>query len=605
MKNILKQVAVFGLLFSVKLFFSQNYEKYSLENGFSHNDYLQTSPLIESFTLGFGLIEVDVHWDGNNLMVAHDASEIQNDRTLETLYIKPLSKLWVEGKGRPLKLLIDLKTPWQDTLPQIQNLLETYPNLHQQVQFVITGNIPPKELFSQYPYYLMFDGRISERYSQNELAKIAIISDDFKKYTQWNGKGYPKAREKQTILETIDKVHSLGKPIRFWGSPDEINAWHTLMVYNVDYISTDQPKALAEVLERLAKSSYTSKVSHQPYQPKYKNFNKKKAKNILLFIPDGISLPQLYAAYTANGNNLNIFKMPYSGVVNTSSADSFITDSAPGSTAFSSGVKTNNAYVGVDKKGNPLELLPDILDKYGKVSAVVTTAEVTDATPADFYAHTTNRNDHTKIISFFPTSKLKYLAGSPFSGWSEEIENHLKNQGIKIAKSLDCDLSHSKKTLILDQTAEKMKLDKRNNWLQQAYSLFLNKLNKNKQGFFFLIEASQTDVGGHWRDLPYAVSELQEMDNIVGSALKFADENEETLVVVVGDHETGGLTLLGGNPKQNKIFGQFATMDHTALPTIVFAYGPGAEQFTGFMDNTDVFYKLLKAINMQHENNHH
>ena len=110
-----------------------------------------------------------------------------------------------------------------------------------------------------------------------------------------------------------------------------------------------------------------------------------------------------------------------------------------------------------------------------------------------------------------------------------------------------------------------------------------------------MVEASQTDGGGHSNNIEQLVTELLDFDHVVGKAMKFADENKETLVIVVGDHETGGLTLLDGNLKEGWIFGNFSTNDHTSIPSSVFAYGPNSKEFTGLFENTEIFNKIMEA----------
>ncbi|MEC5395437.1 hypothetical protein [Bergeyella sp. RCAD1439] len=252
--------AALGLLFFAWLE-GQNYDRYTLSNGFAHNDYLQRHPLMESYALGFGLIEVDLCWNGGELMVAHEKETVREGRTFNRLYLEPLARLWKEGKARPVSFLVDLKTSWQETLPEVVRAIEAYPEFGDQVTWVISGDRPPKEKFSEYPSFIKFDGKLGETYRPEELAKVALFSEDFRLYSSWNGKGQPKAQEQHRIRQAVSWAHDKGKPIRFWGTPDEINAWHGLMGYDVDYISTDQPAALAAVLERMGKSSYRSRIA--------------------------------------------------------------------------------------------------------------------------------------------------------------------------------------------------------------------------------------------------------------------------------------------------------------------------------------------------------
>jgi len=111
-----------------------------------------------------------------------------------------------------------------------------------------------------------------------------------------------------------------------------------------------------------------------------------------------------------------------------------------------------------------------------------------------------------------------------------------------------------------------------------------------------MIEGSQIDWGGHDNNLDYITEEMVDFDNAVGKVLDFAKKNRETLVIVTADHETGGLALTGGDFKTGKVEGVFTSKDHTGGLVPVFAFGPGADQFTGLMDNTDLYRKCMKLF---------
>jgi len=111
-----------------------------------------------------------------------------------------------------------------------------------------------------------------------------------------------------------------------------------------------------------------------------------------------------------------------------------------------------------------------------------------------------------------------------------------------------------------------------------------------------MVEGSQIDHGGHSNNLKQVITENSDFDQVVGNALRFADEDGETLVIVTADHETGGLTLLDGNIKNGYVWGDFSTNDHTGTPVPVFAYGPHAGDFRGVYQNTEIFNKILALI---------
>ena len=116
----------------------------------------------------------------------------------------------------------------------------------------------------------------------------------------------------------------------------------------------------------------------------------KKAKNIILLIADGMSISQVSSyRLIKDGPNerLAVDKFPVSGIVLTHSEDAIVTDSASSATAYSTGFKTNNGALGLDKDLNNLENLTEQIDKFGYVSSLISTSEITHATPAAFAAH--------------------------------------------------------------------------------------------------------------------------------------------------------------------------------------------------------------------------
>ena len=107
-----------------------------------------------------------------------------------------------------------------------------------------------------------------------------------------------------------------------------------------------------------------------------------------------------------------------------------------------------------------------------------------------------------------------------------------------------------------------------------------------------MVEGSQIDWGGHDNSTPDIVQELLDMDRALGISLKFAQENRETRVIVTADHETGGMTINGGDFNKGTVTVRYTTSSHTAVMVPVFAFGPGAEMFQGIYNNTDLFKKM-------------
>lgn len=112
-----------------------------------------------------------------------------------------------------------------------------------------------------------------------------------------------------------------------------------------------------------------------------------------------------------------------------------------------------------------------------------------------------------------------------------------------------------------------------------------------------MAEGSQIDWGGHANDTQYIVNEMLDFDKAIGAAFDFADKDGNTLVIITADHETGGFSINGA--KDGVIDGKFTTKGHTGVMIPVFAYGKGAELFSGIYFNNDIFHKMLKAFDFK------
>jgi len=139
-------------------------------------------------------------------------------------------------------------------------------------------------------------------------------------------------------------------------------------------------------------------------------------------------------------------------------------------------------------------------------------------------------------------------------------------------------------------------MSERSDMLPVATETALKILSKDNEGFFLMIEGSQIDWGGHAASTIYVCEDMLDFDQVIGQALEFAAKNKETLVIVTSDHETGGMALTDGSIEKGIVQAAFPTGDHTAVMVPVFSYGPGAGEFTGIMENTDIHAKMKKLL---------
>ncbi len=220
----------------------------------SHNDYEQPHPFQTAYEHVFESIEADIFLSNEKLLVAHDIAGLKANRTLEELYIRPISKAIKLNKGniypdpgKSLQLLVDIKSEAHTTLTSLIHLLKRYPEIIHcpSITIVISGNRPSEDDYSKYPSFIYFDGRPDKDYDEHTLKRIALISDDFHRHSGWDGQNDLPVAEKNKLNQLIKRVHQLHKPIRFWGSPDAPAAWKQLIELGVDYINTDHIEELS------------------------------------------------------------------------------------------------------------------------------------------------------------------------------------------------------------------------------------------------------------------------------------------------------------------------------------------------------------------------
>ena len=601
------------LLISLGIHSVSAQQKLNASNGHSHNDYKQQIPLLEAYYSGLGAIEADVFYRNGELFVAHDSTEIKPGRTLKKIYIDPLVAFFKENGNKPfanttqkLQLVIDIKEDYRNVLATLLKALKGSEFIFDQlknpaaIKIVVSGDVPPADEFKNYPPMISFDGRPGRNYTAEQLTHIGMISDDLAHYSVWNGKGTPTPPDLEKMKVVIAAAHQMGKPFRFWGTKDSPNSWKELEQMGVDWIGTDRPKALSEFYKNREKLEYVNPNSYQPYQPTYKSDGSpKKVKNVILLIGDGMGLAQIQAGLSANFGQLNMVNLKHIGFSRTEASNSDFTDSAAGATAMATGQKTNNRYISVGVDGKPLPAIPEILAPLGIKSGIITSGDITDATPAAFYAHQIERTMSQEIAADFQNSPIEVLVGSKRKSFTENknanLMPQLKTKGYQLQKDLKAfeSATSGKQLVLLEDSATRSMLKGRGEMLKRSFLKSIEMLGKNKKGFFIMAEGAQIDYGGHANDLPYTIAELHDFDRLVGEAIRFADQDGETLVIVTADHETGGLSLLDASYKKGTVRGNFSTDDHTNIMVPVFTYGPGSQNFMGVYPNTDIFKKIM------------
>lgn len=321
-------------------------------------------------------------------------------------------------------------------------------------------------------------------------------------------------------------------------------------------------------------------------------------KNIILLIGDGTGLNQITIsrmAISGVNSRLYIDQLPYSGISLTHSADNIITDSAAAATAWATGTKTKNKFISVTPNEKVLTSLTEAIFKKGYLSGIVATSSITHATPAAFYAHVNNRYKEKKIASQLQNSNINIA----FGGGLNFFDLSATNDQIKYIYDLDelKNINTSSKRIIglFDNDGIRRSPDRPSQQLMTKKALdILAKRTVECSGFFLMTEGSQIDWASHDNDASRMITEFRDFDLSIKSAVEFINTRDDTLLIVTADHETGGLQIL--KEDNDLVHIQWGTGSHTGIPVGVFSYGPGAELFTGTMDNTEIHTKILEII---------
>jgi alkaline phosphatase len=331
-----------------------------------------------------------------------------------------------------------------------------------------------------------------------------------------------------------------------------------------------------------------------------KSPEKPKAKNIIFLIGDGMGVAQVYAAMSASSVPLNFTMFPVTGLSTTWSLSNYITDSAAGGTALATGNKTANGVIAMDTLGNKLKSILEIAEENGLATGLVSTSSITHATPAAFIAHQASRGSYEDIALDFLKTDIDVFIGGGYDHFanradSVNLADSLKNNGYTVITAMDelNAFGSGKLAALLAPVHMPSMLQGRGDMLPAATQKALDLLSDNSNGFFLMVEGSQIDWEGHANNQEGVIAETLDFDKVLGIVLDFAKKEGNTLVVVTADHETGGMTITGGNREKNTVKSAFSTKGHSSVMVPVFAFGPGAEKFTGIVDNTEFFGKFM------------
>lgn len=387
------------------------------------------------------------------------------------------------------------------------------------------------------------------------------------------------------------------------------------------------------------------------------------ARNVILLVGDGMGQAHRFAGQLAAvglGDRLVMDLLPVAGLMRTTCADpdTFVTDSAAAATAMACGVKTVNGAIGVDPAGVKVPSVLEIARWAGKRTGLVTTCQITDATPAAFAAHVPHRDAQREIArQFIEETGVDVLLGGGGAYWhpaaadpgatngrqpppdpTPDLVRRARDLGYRhadTAAELDAAINAGAPKLLglfADQNLFTQRDDGRGDAYDPPVSLAdltraaLAVLSREPAGFFLVIEEAAIDRMAHRNHAHLVLRAVRALDEAVAVALEHAAAHPDTLVVVTADHETGGLAVAGPDDEaypyevehptheeaelaaedgpfriagsaQRFVMG-WTTTGHTAAAVPVTAVGPGAEALAGAYENTHLFEALVGAMGL-------
>lgn len=330
-------------------------------------------------------------------------------------------------------------------------------------------------------------------------------------------------------------------------------------------------------------------------------------KNVIFMIGDGMALAQATLLTYSQGNRSVLEQFPVVGFHKSHSASDLVTDSAAGATAFSCGCKTYNNAVGLNADTTRCLTLIEQLKPLGFAVGMTTTCSASHATPASYFAHQRLRTFYYEIAEDFMKTDIDCIVAGGEHYFTDRddrrnLSKELEKKGYAVHRGPNLRRapweSNERPIVFFTDDYEPPGALNSRRYLPESVSLTANFLQKrSKKGFFLMVEGSQIDWAGHANDDNWMVAELKDFDKSITNALDFAKKDGNTLVIVTGDHDGGGLTIERGS-HMNNVNVKWSSKDHGGVMVPVYAWGPGAADYSGIYENTALHGKVLKAFGL-------
>jgi alkaline phosphatase len=321
-----------------------------------------------------------------------------------------------------------------------------------------------------------------------------------------------------------------------------------------------------------------------------------RARGVVVVIGDGMGAAHLTLAELLRGEQFAVRRMPHAGLVSTRSASSLVTDSAAAATALATGFRTANGHVGIDADRVTRQTVLELAESHGLATGLVTTARFADATPAAFAAHHSDRRDRRALAEQIVRSGADLLVSSGVEDLGvdlpalEDLAAPGRYQPVRTAAELYAAGAGRLLAILRSGVHDG---DSPDVALPQLAGLAIDRLDADPDGWFLVLEHEGIDTASHHGASDALASSLRSLDETIAVVLDRVARRGDVLVVVTGDHETGGLQLQDATGQPRIVW---TTEAHTGAAVPIFAAGPGADAFAGSLDGPAVGQALHAAI---------
>ena len=367
--------------------------------------------------------------------------------------------------------------------------------------------------------------------------------------------------------------------------------WFTFEMFNLDLVRTSAP------------------ITYRAYQePARENLRKPKQtpRSIIVFVADGLGFSHLsLGLHTQRTDEVPVWqRFSTTGWYDTRPLAGPITDSAASGTALGTGFPTTNDRIGLDKDGTVLSNLFEEAWLADYRTGIVTDSYIWDATPAAFVTHTINRDNAEDIMRQLAQSQLEILFGEledvgegDVPDWNSSMEIlasrfHMLDAHLKIPPELAPDAplatAFPEDSIMDDQSTPS---------LLSMTEVALTRLSSTDQRFLLLVESEEMDSASHKNDSKRLQSGLYSIQNTLEFLLNYVEEDGDTLLLVISDHETGGLAVSYDLDTYPNLKLVWASNDHTATVVPWMAMGPGADVFLGVKRIWELGLRLKGLLN--------